>query len=68
MAMRDQLDIHPNQTTGCHEAWAVDPYSGGRRLLSTCSLCVSEEQYRWWSRQVWRVLDQRGDLPLSAAA
>lgn len=68
MTSREQLDICPNQTTGCYEAWAVNSHTRERRLLSTCSLCVPEEQYRWWSRQVGNTPTHDGDLSFPTAA
>ncbi|MEW6751534.1 MAG: hypothetical protein AB1505_11245 [Candidatus Latescibacterota bacterium] len=45
--------IYPNSETQCFEAWIVDPNSGDRVLVATCSMCVPHEQYRWWEQQVW---------------
>ncbi|MBM3279402.1 MAG: hypothetical protein FJY95_15190 [Candidatus Handelsmanbacteria bacterium] len=44
MTAGDQLDIHPNQTSCCYEAWLVDTCTHEKRLLSTCSLFVPEKQ------------------------
>ena len=66
MTSGDEFTIHTNPQTGCYEAWLIDMHSGEKRLLSTCSLCVSEDQLHWWSRQVWTAC---GDsLRLSSAA
>jgi len=66
MTAGDQLDIHPNQTSGCYEAWLVDTRTHEKRLLSTCSLCLPEEQVRWWNRQVCKIVHE--DKPLPAIA
>ncbi len=66
MKTGDQLDIHPNMSNGCYEAWLVDPHTGGKRLFSTCSLCVPEEQVRWWNHQVCNTLCQDQRLPTAA--
>ena len=66
MTSGDELAIRTNPQTGCYEAWSIDPHTRERHLLSTCSLCVSEEQFHWWSRQVWTACG--GDLRLSTAA
>ncbi|MBI2503181.1 MAG: hypothetical protein HYW07_08090 [Candidatus Latescibacteria bacterium] len=56
MTSGDQLDIRPNLSNGCYEAWLMDSLTMEKRLVSTCSLCVPEDQFRWWNRQVWNVL------------
>ncbi|MCC7260933.1 MAG: hypothetical protein IT369_00290 [Candidatus Latescibacteria bacterium] len=66
MITGDQLDIRPNPGTGCYEAWLVDRLTGEQRLLATCSLCVPEEQFRWWNRQLGHLLHH--ELSLSTAA
>lgn len=66
MTSGDQLDIYPNPSNGCYEAWLVDPRTREKRLISTCSLCVSEDQFRWWNRQVCNTLHD--DLLLPTAA
>ena len=45
-------DICRNETNRCYEAWIADRATGRRRLLSTCSMCVPEEQYQAWRQQV----------------
>lgn len=55
-----QSGIYPNDTTQCSEAWVVNPETGEKVLLSTCSMCVSEEQYQWWIQEVWgRLMNTR---------
>jgi hypothetical protein len=67
MVSGDQLDIHPNPGSGCYEAWLVNSRTREKRLISTCSLCVSEDQIRWWNRQLCSVLqNEEGLLPAAA--
>ncbi len=64
----DQIEstgVYPNEATQCFEAWVVDAETGKKRLLSTCSMCVSEPHYRWWVHQVWGTLSR--PLDVSAA-
>jgi hypothetical protein len=60
--------IYRDDTAQCYEAWLVDLVTGQKRLASTCSTCVPEEQYHWWVQQVWSHWFALGDLPLPAAA
>jgi hypothetical protein len=62
--------VYRNEATQCYEAWFVDPGSGDRLLVATCSLCVGEDQVRWWEHQVWDDwLPQAGfERPLSRVA
>ena len=45
--------IYQNETTQCYEAWEVDSETGKKKLLSTCSMCVPEQHYQWWTQVVW---------------
>ena len=45
--------IYQNESTQCYEAWEVDPETGEKKLLSTCSMCVPEQDYQWWTQEVW---------------
>ena len=45
--------IYQNESTQCYEAWEVDLETGEKKLLSTCSMCVPEQGYQWWTREVW---------------
>ena len=53
-----QSGIYPNEATQCNEAWVVNPETGEKIMLSTCSFCVSEDQYQWWVQEVCRSLDE----------
>ena len=56
MASLDQMQatgIYPNEEAQCFEAWVMNAESGERILVATCSMCVPEDQYRWWVQQVW---------------
>ncbi len=56
MASLDQIQntgIYPNEETQCFEAWVVWPEMGEKALVSTCSMCIPEDQYQWWVQQVW---------------
>ena len=57
-------EIYCNEAARCHEAWSVDPTTGNKRLLSTCSMCVPEDQYQAWRQH----LGQPSSLPLALAA
>ncbi|MFA6110982.1 MAG: hypothetical protein WDA75_19655 [Candidatus Latescibacterota bacterium] len=62
--------VYRNEATQCYEAWFVEPGSGNRLLVATCSVCVAEEQVRWWEHQVWdHWLPQAGfERPMSRVA
>lgn len=68
MLSLDQIQstgVYPNEATQCFEAWEVDSRTAEKRLLSTCSMCVSEPHYHWWVQQVWGAFS--GALGESAA-
>lgn len=68
MSAEARFDIRPNPNTGCYEAWSLDLRTGERRLVSTCSLCVPAEQFRWWSHHLAHHLheDEPSSLPTAA--
>lgn len=45
-------ELRKNELSQCYEAWSVDPQAKEKRLLSTCSTCVSEQEYRWWKEML----------------
>ena len=44
--------VYENQMTQCFEAWVVDGEGQRKRIVSTCSMSVAPEQFKWWIHQV----------------
>jgi hypothetical protein len=42
--------IYENHATQCFEAWEV--YDNRKRLLSSCSMSVPTDQFKWWKQQL----------------
>ena len=61
--------IYRNESIHCYEAWVVEPHTESTVLVSTCSLCVSEEEFHWWEERVVRgLLGKTGPESLLRAA
>ena len=53
MQLYNQIDhsgIYENHATQCFEAWQVADQC--KRLVSSCSMSVPPEQFKWWKQQI----------------
>ena len=51
----DHSGIYENHITQCFEAWQVA--GGCKRLVSSCSMSVPTEQFKWWKQQINQTLN-----------